>query len=130
MKSRGVALILVLVFIMTAVVLANIAVVVLRSQYRFTHHNVSRIQAFYAAQAGVNYALEQLRTGSWTFSPNSCPDPGGCPVNDPDFPNSINWVRVIFCPSGSTCASASTPCNSPAGIDFCIGATVNYAYTP
>ncbi len=66
MNSRGVALITVLAFILAVVVLANIALALIVSQARFTLHKVSRINAFYAAQAGINYAIERLRTGDWT----------------------------------------------------------------
>ena len=138
-NPRGVALIIVLVLILAVVILANIALVLISSQFRLTHHQVGRVQAFYVAQAGVNYALEQLRTGAWTFSPvNSCPHPNGCLINDPNFPNSIisfdgttnRQFRVIFCPAGTTCASTSVPCNPPGGINFCINATATYTSAP
>jgi hypothetical protein len=64
-NSKGVTLILVLAFILAVVVLANIALVIIGSQARFTQHKVGRIQASYAAQAGINYALEKLRLGDW-----------------------------------------------------------------
>ncbi|MFH1339272.1 MAG: hypothetical protein ABIH40_05475 [Candidatus Omnitrophota bacterium] len=70
MKSRrGVALILILAVILAVVFVANIALVLISSQSRLTHHQVSRIQAFYAAQAGINYALERIRQGDSEWIP-------------------------------------------------------------
>jgi Tfp pilus assembly protein PilX len=72
MKSRrGITLILILAVILVVVWLAHIALVLISSQSRLTHHQVSRIQAFYAAQAGINYALERLRVGDWSPAPAS-----------------------------------------------------------
>ena len=63
MKSKGIALVLVLGFIMVAVLAANIALRLITGHSLLTQHKVGRIQAFYAAQAGINYALEMLRVG-------------------------------------------------------------------
>jgi len=72
MKSRrGITLILILAVILVVVWLANIALVLISSQSRFTHHQISRIQTFYAAQAGINYALERLRLGDWIPDPTN-----------------------------------------------------------
>ncbi|MGD9015197.1 MAG: hypothetical protein PVI33_04155 [Candidatus Omnitrophota bacterium] len=85
MNNRGIALILVLSFILAVVIMANIALIIISSQTRFAHHQLSRIQAYYAAQAGINYALQQLRTNSWsTGSYTLCQS--GCDVNDGDIP--------------------------------------------
>ena len=92
--------------IMTVVILANIALALITNQSRLTHHQASRIQAFYAAQAGNNYAWEMLRTGAW-------PDTGalvethvmcdGCTsagppseVDEPDLPISIQQVDITI----------------------------------
>ncbi|MCX5714045.1 MAG: hypothetical protein NT033_04405, partial [Candidatus Omnitrophica bacterium] len=69
-KGRGTALFLVLAVVFVVVALANIILSFMHSQSRLTHHQVSRIQAYYAAQAGMNYALEQLRTGNWKAGEN------------------------------------------------------------
>lgn len=131
--KKGVILFIVLGVLMVVIVLTTVILRIISSQSRLSYHQLSRIQAQYAAKAGMVYALEKLRTNDWTYSPvNSCPDPGGCVVTDPDFPSSIvsKQFRVIFCPSGSTCQSASNPCSPPAGIDFCINSTAVFTYTP
>jgi len=108
MKSRrGITLILILAVILVVVWLANIALVLISSQSRFTHHQVSRIQAFYAAQAGINYALEKLRTGEWPLGASdryycingdaemTCTDGN---LNDEDIPFGVE-IRIY--PQGS-----------------------------
>jgi Tfp pilus assembly protein PilX len=107
MKShRGITLILILAIILAVVFLANIALVLIRSQFRLTHHQVSRIQAFYAAQAGTNYALEKLRTNDpdWT-TPGTHRLCRGCTavgdINEPDLPYSIQYVDITVGAPGS-----------------------------
>jgi len=141
--KSGVALFIVLATFFVIVILANVILNIMLSHSRLTHHQVSRIQAYYAAQAGVNYALEMLRSGGWVYTVgppavNSCPNPGGCLINDGNFPNSIvsfdgtnnRQFRVIFCPSGATCQSATFSCSPPPGINFCVNITTAYTYTP
>ena len=81
MKSKGIALVLVLGFIMVAVLAANIALRLISGHSLLARHKAGRIQAFYAAQAGINYALEQLRTGAWTLNPPAGSDKHYC-IND------------------------------------------------
>jgi hypothetical protein len=134
--KKGVVLFIVIGTVFIAVFLANVVLSIITSHGRLTHHQVSRIQAYYACMAGVNYALEQLRTGAWNVA--SCPNPNGCLVNENSFPASIRsfdgsnnrQFRVIFCPSGATCQSTTVPCNPPPGINFCVNVTTNYTYTP
>ncbi|MFA6358141.1 MAG: hypothetical protein WCY09_05695 [Candidatus Omnitrophota bacterium] len=121
-----------ILFIVVAVIIvvSTLAMVILRTvsnQARLSHHQVSRIQAQYAARAGMIYAFEQLRTGTWKFSPNSCPDSAGCAVVD-DFGPSVKTVKVIFCPSGAICAGSSVACRTPAGFNFCVNTVVDYTY--
>jgi hypothetical protein len=95
------------------------------SQNRFSHERVNRIQAYYAGLAGMNYALEMLRTGAWL--PTNCQNLGDCAVPaDSNFPSSIvgRTVSIIFCPSGNTCAGIL--CSPPPNINFCINSTVTY----
>ena len=104
MNTKGVTLLLVLVLILVVVILANIALVILRSHSKLTHHQVSRIQGFYAAQAGMNYALEMFRlgpgNGGW---PTPLPDnpvtyticAAGCDVIENEFPHTIQQVEVV-----------------------------------
>lgn len=87
----------------------------------------------YAARAGVVYALEKLRDGTWTYSPtNSCPEATPCDITDNSFPASVvdREFRIIFCPSGESCTSDNHLCDPPAGSDFCVHSTVDYTYTP
>lgn len=133
-KRRGVALFLTLATLLGVVILANIILVIMKSQSRLTQRQVNHIQAYYAAQAGMIYALENLRTGSWAVT--SCPPPNGCNMSDSFFPANIRdpltkaarQVRVIICPAGTQCQWATSVCNPPAGsgINYCINTTVNY----
>lgn len=128
-NRKGVALFLVLTMLLVVVVLANVVLNLVLSQARLTHHGASRIQAKYAAMAGVNYALERLRNGTWSY-PANCPNPGGCALPLTDFPSSISEIRVIFCPQGVTCAGSSSPCTPPTGYTFCVNSTTTYTYIP
>jgi len=133
-NKSGIALFIVLATVFVVILLGEITIKFIASQNRFSHESVNRIQAYYAAKAGMNYALEMLRTGTWTFSPNSCAPPSGCLINEYAFPDSIKsfdgtankQFRVIFCPAGSICAFASFGCQPPSGINFCINTTVTY----
>ena len=91
---------------------ATLSTVILRiilTQSRLTHHQVSRIQAQYAAKAGVVYALNKLRknddanwpsTGEYTRimrkSGATSPD-----FNEPNLPGSIDRVEITVYGSGS-----------------------------
>jgi len=111
LNKKGIILYLVLGTIMIVVVLANIVLTVILSQSRLTHHQVSRIQAYYAGLAGMNYAFEQLRLGNWQT--------GTYELNDSSFPPIIRRQPLRI--------SISNP-NSQ-GIRT-INITVNYTYTP
>jgi len=65
MHKKGTALFIVLAVLLIVVVLANVILSIVSSHSRSTHHQTSRIQAYYAAQAGMVYAMEKLRTGAW-----------------------------------------------------------------
>lgn len=131
LNKKGVVLFMVLGTLLVVIILANVVLAIISSQSRLTHHQVSRIQAYYAAQAGMNLALENLRTGTWTFSPtNSCPDTTPCIVTDSDFPVSVQSVNVIFCPSGSTCTGTTVACTPGTGLNFCLNTVVDYTHTP
>jgi len=127
---------MVLGMLLVVVTLANAILTIISSQSRFTHHQVSRIQAYYAAMAGVNYTFEMLRTAAWVYDPligaNSCPSPAGCLFNDPTFPASIvgQQFRVVFCPIGAICPPLTVACIPPPGINFCVDVTTTYTYTP
>lgn len=101
--KKGLALFFVLSMLLITTILANIVLTIISNQSRLTHHKVSRIQAYYATQAGVNYALEKLRlnndacwpaAGSYTrqICRSGCL---GCDINDADLPNSIEEVNIF-----------------------------------
>lgn len=145
-RKRGVVLVIVLCTLLVVIGLATVVLSFILTHARLSYHNTSRIQAYYASMSGINYALEQLRTGEWTYSPiNSCPDGEeddniACTLEDTDgfqtdFPTSIKGktVYIVFCPAGQTCfgtRSIYAVCNPPAGLSFCINATTTYTYSP
>ena len=67
--KEGVVLFVVLGTIFIVIILSAIILQIISSQSRLTHHQVSRIQAYYASQAGMVYALEELRIGGWVPNP-------------------------------------------------------------
>ncbi len=138
-REKGIVLLIVLVTIFTVILLGNILMAIITSQSRSTHHQVSRIQAYYAAWAGVNYAYDSLRTGTvgWSIPAsnqtyNHClardtvADCAGVArdITDNNIPISITWVRI------SVSGNAQPGCVPPSGIPACISATADYAYTP
>ena len=134
-NKKGVAIFMVLATIMIVVVLANVVLAIISNQSRITRHEVGRVQAYYAAQAGLVYAMEKLRNGSWTYvGTNSCPNGTPCTITDSGFAPYIlsNQVSVIFCDSGSNCSigTSTVNCNPPSGINFCVQSFVNYTYNP
>lgn len=78
--NRGIVLLLVLGMLLVVIALANVFLNIILNQSFFTHHQTSRIQAYYAAQSGINYALERLRNGSWVAGIN-CPAVSPCQHN-------------------------------------------------
>lgn len=120
----------VLGIILVAVFLANVVLNIISSHPRLTHHQISRIQAYYAAWAGIGYAYDRMTAGdaSWPT-----PAPGGSYTrtitdNDPvtGFPRQIVNQQVVVDVRGRSLCPAPVP----AGVDACINATVNYTYTP
>ena len=87
-NDKGIILLMVLLVIFVVVALANVILMQITSQSRLTHHQVSRIQAYYAAQAGMNYALENLRNGN-TGNFSLC-NSAACTYNDPDIPYRVD----------------------------------------
>jgi Tfp pilus assembly protein PilX len=98
-NRRGVALIMVLGTLLVVLTLANIILNIILSQSRLTHHQVSRIQAYYAGLAGVNYAIDKLRLGNdpeWSVTGNYTHN-----LTDPDFPPYIQLVEIFVDEPGS-----------------------------
>jgi hypothetical protein len=140
-SKKGLILFIVIGIILVVGILAIVVLRIIGSHARLTHHQVSRIQAQYAAKAGLVYALEKLRIGKpdgWTYSPtNDCPSPNGCVVTDSKFPPSIKdqQFRIIFCPPHTECGYVAGVsevhfCEPPEGSDFCINSTTVFTYTP
>ncbi|MBU0503961.1 MAG: hypothetical protein ABH882_05855 [Candidatus Omnitrophota bacterium] len=107
-SQKGVALLLVLSSLLIVAILANIVLGFILNQARLTKHRVSRIQAYYAAQMGVVYAREKLRSGAWVspygtyyIKRNTCGSDPKCIV-EPELPLAINnvTVRVEIASSG------------------------------
>jgi len=67
-NKRGVVLFIVLGVVLVGVILAAVILSIVSSQSRLTHHQVSRIKAYYAAKGIMNYANEKLRKGDWVPS--------------------------------------------------------------
>lgn len=66
-QKKGIALLVVLAMLVVITILANVVLNIMLSHSRLSHHQLSRIKAFYAAKAGMNLALEKLRTGDWGY---------------------------------------------------------------
>lgn len=130
--ERGIVLYMVLLAIFIALLLGASVLGIMSSHTRLTHHQVSRIQAYYVAKAGMVYTLEALRTNAWTVS--SCPPPAGCDVDDPTFPPSVinpntgasGFNVIIRAPGAVGC---TYPGSTPAGA-ACINIKADYTFTP
>lgn len=128
-KKKGIALFLALAVVMIIVILSGIILRIMLSHSRLTQHQVGRSQAYYAAYAGMNLALENLRTGVWQYVDgvsNSCPNGTPCVVSTTDFPPSVTDIEVRFCPHDQVCIGAAGLCKPPTGIDFCVNSTATY----
>lgn len=87
-NKNGVIFLIVLCTLLVVVSLAAVVLGLILTHSRITYHQTSRIQAYYAAMAGVNLAMEYLRAGTWTTgSYTLCKT--GCTVNDSDIPYSV-----------------------------------------
>jgi Tfp pilus assembly protein PilX len=120
-NNKGIALYLVLAVLLIVIIFANIVLSVISSQSRLTHHKVRRIQAYYAAQGGINAALEGLKANdtAWVPVPDTsprtvtiCHTGAGCNFADDDLPAAINSIVIRIGPRDA----AGMPVN----------ATVNY----
>jgi Tfp pilus assembly protein PilX len=66
LNKKGVVLFIVIGVVMVVAWLSIVTLRIISSQSRLTHHQLSRIRAYYADKAGMNLAFDQLRTGAWT----------------------------------------------------------------
>jgi len=132
-NKKGVVLVIVLGTILVTVLLANAVIRLISSQSRLTHHQLSRIQAYYATKAAVTYAQEQLRTGAWVAGTN-------CTVASPCNAANVGLnLANDFRPASMSCptcgisliirADTDPACSSP-GVAACITSTSTYTYTP
>lgn len=126
--KRGIVLFITLGMLLVVMALANVILSIISSQSRLTHHQASRIQAYYASQAAVNYTLEKLRTGdaNWIPSPDTIPNTrthtlcrSGCDINEPDLPAPIQRVDITIEAAGSGIANTRR-----------LKAAATYTYTP
>jgi Tfp pilus assembly protein PilX len=107
--NRGMLLFIVIGIILIVVVLSTALLRVVSNHKRLTHHQVSRIQAFYAAKAGVMYALDKLRRNddacwpaSGTIDRIMYPSGAtGCNFNEPALPSSVKEVDIHVDPIDS-----------------------------
>jgi len=146
-RLKGVVLFIVLAVLMIVVIMSIIILRIMSSQNRLTHHQVSRIQAYYASLAGINLAYDMLRQGDNNFGnwPQPASQPGGYYIRylcktttsdancasaiiDADIPASIKFVKVTV--TDKTAASPPRPCNPPNNSQVCIDATTTYTYQP
>ena len=95
---------MVIASILIALVFTGIILNLVLSQGRFSLHSASRIQAYYAALAGANYASEMFRTGVWSTSSSqdhaicqslASPPPGcSCDIEEPVLPGTIQCIDI------------------------------------
>jgi len=151
LNNKGVVLIIVLATLFVVVLLANIILGLMSSQSRLTHHQVSRIQAYYADWGGVNYAYDKLRKGDdpkWlmpasgsSYTRKICRSDAGCTAPDIVEPNldktAVKEAIIAVCYRNDPCppASGSVPagpaCQTPSdAIPVCISVTSTYTYAP
>ena len=120
---KGMILFIVIGVIIVVVVLSTAILRIIANQLRLTHHQVSRIQAQYAAKAGVIYALEMLRrkdvgwTSSGKYVKTMCKS--GCDINDLSLPDSIQQVDITVYDRGTGVSGARK-----------VSAKATYTYTP
>ncbi len=126
--KKGMILFIVIGIIMVVVILTTVILGAVSNHARLTLHQVSRIQAQYAAKAGVIYALDKLRrnddavcwpaTGTYT---NIMRRSGmaACVIIEPALPNSISRVDITVGPPGLGVSGTRK-----------VSATATYTYTP
>lgn len=68
-NRKGAILFIVVGIIMVVAVLAAALLRTISNQSRLTHHQVTRIQAQYAAKAGMVLVFDKLRRGDWVQDP-------------------------------------------------------------
>lgn len=64
--NKGAALLLAIILVLLMVVIGGVLMLLSTSQFRLSKHQIDRSRASYFAEAGMQYALYQLRTGGYT----------------------------------------------------------------
>ena len=138
-KRKGMLLFIVLATIILVSILCTVILRIMLSQSRLTHHQVSRIQAQYAAKAGMVYALDRLRMGLWSAG-TDCAAGSPCSMIfqagaflPPVLVSPTNGVSIVIRQPQST--NILNPCYNPAGNppgdNACVSVTATYtAATP
>ncbi|MCU0652341.1 MAG: hypothetical protein MUC39_05310 [Candidatus Omnitrophica bacterium] len=118
--KKGVALYITIFAILLVIIFAGIILNTISSQSRLTQHQIGRIQADYAAMAGINVALEMLRLGKWdTGTFTLCKSGSGCTLYDADLPPNIDRIEIsigamdINSPAGTRQVTATTIYSTP-----------------
>jgi len=136
-KQKGIVLVLVLATILIVVLLGIAVLNIISSQSRLTHHQLSRIQAYYANRAAINYAIERLRiggppaVGGWVAGTNC---QFGSPCTESDVGLNLAGVNGDFKSPALTGisliirADSDPACLSP-GVAACISCTATYTHT-
>ncbi len=131
LSKEGVVLFMVLCVLLVVASLTTVILNLISSHARLTYHQTGRIQAYYAALAGVNYGFDKLRTGSWVAG-TDCTAGSPCTItfSDGDFYPSVlinptNGVTITIRTAGSSgCSSPPAPTGGA-----CISATADYAHS-
>ncbi|MBP7088238.1 MAG: pilus assembly PilX N-terminal domain-containing protein [Candidatus Omnitrophica bacterium] len=61
--KKGIILVVVIGIMLVILALALLATLIMTQEARLAEHKIRRIRAFFAAQAGVTYAVEKIREG-------------------------------------------------------------------
>ncbi len=131
-NKKGMILFIVLGVVLVVGILAIVVLRLISSHARLTHHQVTRIQAQYAAKAGMLYALDKLRrdddacwASSGTYTRYLCRGTaagvctGGCVVIEPYLPPAINYVSIVVSDPGTGILGTRQ-----------VSATAEFTYTP
>ncbi|MCM8791624.1 MAG: hypothetical protein NC826_00490 [Candidatus Omnitrophica bacterium] len=90
-SNKSVALVYVLGVLVAMMAIASLIITIFLSQFRLSHHHTSRMQAYYAAMAGINYAFEKVRTGQ--IGPTQAYN---YTLHDEDFPVTVRNKNVYI----------------------------------
>ena len=121
--KKGIVLFVVLMTVVMVIILGTIVLGVMLSQNRFSHHKVSRIQAYYASLAGIRYVSEMLRQRDLNpATTTACSPAATCSAWVPSDSGSptgtgTNSVCAVLCRSSSCTTSSfvTSNCSSPIG---------------